>query len=94
VLTHACIPTSLLVLFAPAALNHPCPLRQTLERLPPLMDAKKEKTRRESSRIKVLVTPEEKAAIAAKANAHSLSVSSYLRRIKTKPFARNSSRTP
>jgi hypothetical protein len=51
------------------------------ERLPPLMDAKKEKTRRQSSRIKVLVTPEEKAAIAAKADAHSLSVSSYLRRL-------------
>jgi len=40
-----------------AALNNPCPLRQDMERLPPLMDAKKEKTRRESSRIKVLVTP-------------------------------------
>jgi hypothetical protein len=45
------------------------------------MDAKKEKTRRESSRIKVLVTPEEKAAITVKADAHSLSVSSYLRRL-------------
>jgi hypothetical protein len=52
-----------------------------MERLPPRMDAKKGKTRRESSRIKVLVTPEEKAAIAAKADAHSLSISSYLRRL-------------
>ena len=80
-LTHACIPTSLLVLFAPAALNDPCPLRQTLERLPPLMDAKKGKTRKESTPIKVWVTPEEKAAIAAKADAHSLSASRYLRRL-------------
>jgi len=31
--------------------------------------------------IKVWVTPEEKAAIAAKADAHSLSASSYLRRL-------------
>jgi hypothetical protein len=45
------------------------------------MDAKKEKTRRESSPIKVWVTPEEKAAIAAKADAHSLSASGYLRRL-------------
>ena len=45
------------------------------------MDAKKEKTRRESSPIKVWVTPEEKAAIQAKAGAHSLSASSYLRRL-------------
>ena len=45
------------------------------------MDAKNEKTRRESSPIKVWVTPEEKAAIKAKAGAHSLSASSYLRRL-------------
>ena len=45
------------------------------------MDAKKEKTRRESSPIKVWVTPEEKSAIRAKAGAHSLSASSYLRRL-------------
>ena len=45
------------------------------------MDAKKEKTRRESSPIKVWVTPDEKAAIRAKAGAHSLSASSYLRRL-------------
>jgi hypothetical protein len=65
-----------------AALNNPCPLRQTdQERLPPLMDAKKEKTRRESSPIKVWVTPEEKSAIKTKAGAHSLSASSYLRRL-------------
>jgi hypothetical protein len=44
------------------------------------MDAKKGKTRKESTPIKVWVTPEEKAAIAAKADAHSLSASSYLRR--------------
>jgi hypothetical protein len=42
------------------------------ERLPPLMDAKKGKTRKESTPIKVWVTPEEKAAIAAKADAHRL----------------------
>jgi len=45
------------------------------------MDAKKGKTRKESTPIKVRVTPEEKAAIAAKADAHSLSASSYLRRL-------------
>jgi hypothetical protein len=45
------------------------------------MDAKKEKTRRESSPIKVWATPDEKAAIRAKAGAHSLSASSYLRRL-------------
>ena len=45
------------------------------------MDAKKEKTRRESNPIKVWVTPEEKAVIKAKAGAHSLSASSYLRRL-------------
>ena len=45
------------------------------------MDAKKEKTRRESTPIKVWVTPEEKDAIRAKAGAHSLSASSYLRRL-------------
>jgi mobilization protein NikA len=51
------------------------------ERLPPQMDAKKGKTRKESTPIKVWVTPEEKAAIATKADAHSLSASSYLRRL-------------
>jgi hypothetical protein len=45
------------------------------------MDAKKGKTRKESTPIKVWVTPEEKAAIATKADAHSLSASSYLRRL-------------
>jgi hypothetical protein len=70
-----------LVLFAPAALNDHCPLQTEAERLPPLMDAKKGKTRKESAPIKVWVTPEEKAAIAAKADAHSLSASSYLRRL-------------
>jgi hypothetical protein len=45
------------------------------------MDAKKEKTRRESSPIKVWVTPDEKAAIRAKGGAHSLSACSYLRRL-------------
>jgi hypothetical protein len=45
------------------------------------MDAKKGKTRRESTPIKVWVTPEEKDAIAAKADVHSLSASSYLRRL-------------
>ena len=45
------------------------------------MDAKKGKTRKESTPIKVWVTPEEKTAIAAKADAHSLSASSYLRRL-------------
>jgi hypothetical protein len=45
------------------------------------MDAKKGKPRKESTPIKVWVTPEEKAAIAAKADAHSLSASSYLRRL-------------
>ena len=45
------------------------------------MDAKKGKTRKESTPIKVWVTPEEKSAIAAKADAHSLSASSYLRRL-------------
>jgi mobilization protein NikA len=45
------------------------------------MDAKKGKTRKESTPIKVWVTPEEKAAIAAKADAHSLSASGYLRRL-------------
>jgi hypothetical protein len=37
------------------------------------MDASKERTRRESSPIKVWVKPAEKAAIEAKADAHSLS---------------------
>jgi hypothetical protein len=45
------------------------------------MDAKKGKTRKESTPIKVWVTPEEKTAIAAKADAHSLSASGYLRRL-------------
>jgi hypothetical protein len=45
------------------------------------MDAKKGKTRKESTPIKVWVTPEEEAAIATKADAHSLSASSYLRRL-------------
>ena len=45
------------------------------------MDAKKEKTRRESSPIKVWVTPDEKSAIRAKGGANSLSASSYLRRL-------------
>ena len=45
------------------------------------MDAKKEKTRRESTPIKVWVTPDEKSAIRTKAGAHSLSTSSYLRRL-------------
>ena len=42
-------------------------------------DAKKEKTRRESTPVKVWVTPVEKAAIAEKAAAHSMSASRYLR---------------
>ena len=42
-------------------------------------DAKKEKTRRESTPVKVWVTPAEKAAIAEKAAAHSMSASRYLR---------------
>jgi len=42
-------------------------------------DAKKEKTRRESTPIKVWVTTAEKAAIAEKAAAHSMSISRYLR---------------
>ena len=42
-------------------------------------DAKKEKTRRESTPVKVWVTPAEKAAIAEKATAHSMSASRYLR---------------
>jgi hypothetical protein len=45
------------------------------------MDAKKGKTRKESTPIKVWVTPEEKASIAAKADAHCLSSSGYLRRL-------------
>jgi hypothetical protein len=45
------------------------------------MDATKGKTRKESTPIKVWVTPEEKAAIGAKADAHSLSSSGYLRRL-------------
>ena len=42
-------------------------------------DAKKEKTRRESTPVKVWVTAAEKAAIAEKAAAHSMSASRYLR---------------
>jgi len=42
-------------------------------------DAKKGKTRRESTPVKVWVTPEEKAQIAEKAAAHSMSASRYLR---------------
>jgi hypothetical protein len=64
-----------------AALNNPCPLRQTASGCRRRMDAKKEKTRRDSSPIKVWVTPEEKSAIKTKAGAHSLSASSYLRRL-------------
>ena len=45
----------------------------------PRTDAKKEKTRRESTPIKVWVTTAEKAAIAEKAAAHSMSISRYLR---------------
>ena len=40
---------------------------------------KKEKTRRESTPVKVWVTTVEKAAIAEKAAAHSMSASAYLR---------------
>ena len=42
-------------------------------------DAKKGKTRRESTPVKVWVTPEEKTQIAEKAAAHSMSASRYLR---------------
>jgi hypothetical protein len=42
-------------------------------------DAKKEKTRRESTPVKVWVTAAEKAAIGEKAAAHSMSASAYLR---------------
>ena len=45
----------------------------------PRTDAKKEKARRESTPIKVWVTTAEKAAIAEKAAAHSMSISRYLR---------------
>jgi hypothetical protein len=45
------------------------------------MDASKEKTRRESTPIKVWVKPAEKAAIEAKADAHSLSASAFLRQL-------------
>jgi hypothetical protein len=45
------------------------------------MNAKKEKTRRESTPVKVWVTPQEKETIAAKAAAHSLSASAYLRQL-------------
>ena len=44
-------------------------------------DAKREKTRRESTPVKVWVTPAEKAAIGEKAAAHSMSASGYLRRL-------------
>ena len=46
---------------------------------PERTDAKREKTRRESTPIKVWVTTAEKAAIAEKAAAHSMSISRYLR---------------
>jgi len=42
---------------------------------------KKEKTRRETTAIKVWVTPAEKAAITVKAGAYSLSASTYLREL-------------
>ena len=42
-------------------------------------DDKKGRTRRESTPVKVWVTPEEKAAIAERAAAHSMSASRYLR---------------
>ena len=42
---------------------------------------KKEKTRRETTAIKVWVTPAEKAAITVKADAYSLSASTYLREL-------------
>ena len=42
---------------------------------------KKEKTRRETTAIKVWVTPAEKVAITVKADAYSLSVSTYLREL-------------
>jgi hypothetical protein len=42
---------------------------------------KKEKTRRETTAIKVWVTPVEKAAITVKADAYSLSASTYLREL-------------
>jgi hypothetical protein len=45
------------------------------------MKAKKEKTRRETTAIKVWVTPAEKAAITLKADAYSLSASTYLREL-------------
>ena len=44
-----------------------------------ISDAKKEKTRRESTPVKVWVTAAEKAAIGEKAGAHSMSASAYLR---------------
>lgn len=44
-------------------------------------DAKKEKTGRESTPVKVWVTAAEKAAIAEKAAAHSMSNSRYLRKL-------------
>jgi len=42
---------------------------------------KKEKTRRETTPIKVWVTPAEEAAITVKADAYSLSASTYLREL-------------
>ena len=46
------------------------------------MNAKKKRpTRRETTAIKVWVTPAEKAAIAVKADAYSLSASTYLREL-------------
>jgi hypothetical protein len=46
---------------------------------PEISDAKKEKTRRECTPVKVWVTGTEKAAIGKKAAAHSMSSSRYLR---------------
>ena len=57
------------------------------------MNAKKEKTRRETTAIKVWVTPAEKAAITVKADAYSLSASTYLRELalrSTRPPTRRS----
>ena len=54
---------------------------------------KKEKTRRETTAIKVWVTPAEKAAITVKADAYSLSASTYLRELalrSTRPPTRPS----
>jgi hypothetical protein len=76
--------TSLLVLFARGRAQRPVLLLAERVRLAPCegMDAiNKEKTRRESTPVKVWVTPAEKAEIGKKAAAHSLSASAYLRRL-------------